>query len=99
MNDDVMSQLSFTRATLYGRQMLMPSDHALPIILPHCPCFGEPPALTVQAIAKTPVRVIDVGANIGDTVALIEERNPGKCVFLCIEAEDEFAFLCRRNMA
>src|SRR5262249_48765977 len=70
-----------------------------PAILADCPRFGEPLALLVRAVARNPVRLIDVGANVGDTVALVEAAAPGRCAFLCIEPHPAFAALCRANTA
>jgi FkbM family methyltransferase len=40
--------------------------------------------------------LIDIGANIGDTVALITENNSGK--FLCIEGDKKYLPLLRKNV-
>jgi FkbM family methyltransferase len=88
---------ALVRAVVWGRALLLPADHRLPQIVAGCPTFGEPLALLVQAIARDPVRLIDVGANIGDTVALVEAAAPGRCRILCVEPDPEFAALCRLN--
>jgi FkbM family methyltransferase len=63
------------------------------------PRFSEPVGLLTQAMPGETVRFIDVGANIGDTVALVELYAPGRCVFLCIEPDSEFVELCKLNTA
>jgi FkbM family methyltransferase len=88
---------ALVRAVLWGRPLLLTADHRLPQIVASCPTFGEPLALLVQTLDHDPVRLIDVGANIGDTVALLEAAAPGRCRILCIEPDPEFAELCRAN--
>jgi FkbM family methyltransferase len=85
-------------ATVYGRPLLMRADHGLPFVLSDCPRFGAPLAHLVRAMEKERVAVVDVGANIGDTVALLEEAAPGKCAFLCVEPDEDFARLCAANV-
>jgi FkbM family methyltransferase len=75
------------------------SDHPLPAILNHCPRFSEPLGLLVKVLGRTRnhLNIIDVGANIGDSVVLINACAGVPCSFLCIEPDAEFAQLCREN--
>lgn len=80
----------------------MPAEHPLASTLAAFPQYNRPLALAGQAIAEvgeanSPLVVIDVGANIGETIAIIEERCPGVGRYLCIEADREIAELCRSN--
>lgn len=88
---------------VYGKTMLAPSEHDLAFILQDHPQYNRGLALAVTALRDTTtlaaqsITVVDVGANIGETVAVIEERNPGVCEYLCIEADKELAAACRAN--
>jgi FkbM family methyltransferase len=89
-------------ARIYGRDMTMPSEHPLPEILLRLPQYNRPLALAVEAIWKsrpdrTTLTVVDVGANIGDTIAIIEQRLPDVCSYLCIEPDQNLAALCKSN--
>jgi len=89
-------------ARVYGRDMMMPAEHPLPIILATIPQYNRPIALAMEAISATvatgdALTLIDVGANIGDTIAIVEQRMPGRCSFLCIEPEAEINELSRLN--
>jgi FkbM family methyltransferase len=89
-------------ASLFGRTLLMPAEHPLPATLATFPQYNNPLLLAVDAIATqkgSEVSIIDVGANVGDTVAMIEQHRPGSCSFLCIEADTRLAELCRLNHA
>lgn len=84
--------------------MRMPSEHSLPEILIDSPQFNRPLALTVRAIAnlspsEVDIPVIDVGAGIGETVAVVEQCTPGICSYLCIDAEPDLVEICRHNHA
>jgi FkbM family methyltransferase len=89
-------------AHLYGRSLRMPAEHPLSLALHQYPQYNRPLALTIKALAgssadATATTVIDVGANIGETIAVIEQLNPGICSYLCIEADQDIAEICRFN--
>jgi len=89
-------------ATAYGRSMTMPAEHPLPSNLKYFPQFNRPLGRALEAIAAqdpcAPVlTVVDVGANIGDTVAILEQYLPSLCSYLCIEPDRDLAALCRSN--
>jgi FkbM family methyltransferase len=86
---------------LYGRFMRMPAEHPLPAVLHHFPQYNRPLAMAIKAIASSSsgdpnLTVVDVGANIGETVAVIEQLVPDVS-FLCIEADEDIARICRFN--
>lgn len=92
----------FVESTLYGRTMRMPSEHPLSEGLIFTPHINRPLALTVQAIANLSVDgadipVIDVGANIGETIAVIEQKVPERCSYLCIDADPDLIGICQHN--
>lgn len=87
---------------LYGRSLRIPTEHPLPLILRQHPQYNRPLALAVKALAASSpdnptLAVIDVGANIGETIAVIEQLNPGLCSYLCVEADQDIAEICRFN--
>ncbi|MHB8413562.1 MAG: FkbM family methyltransferase [Candidatus Acidiferrales bacterium] len=89
-------------ARLYGHSLTMPAEHFLPAISAAFPQFNRPLSLTIEAIARSrrddsTLTVIDVGANIGETVAIIEQRCPNLCSYLCIEPDRDLAELCKVN--
>ena len=85
---------------LYGRFMRMPAEHPLPTVLHYFPQYNRPLALAASAIeshsSDRKLTVIDVGANIGETVAAIEQRTQNVS-YLCLEADQDLAELCRFN--
>jgi FkbM family methyltransferase len=86
---------------LYGRSMRMPAEHPLPEVLHSFPQYNRPLAMAIKAIASSSsgnpdLTVIDVGANIGETVAVIEQLVPDVS-YLCIEADEDIARICRFN--
>lgn len=89
-------------AHVYGRSLIMPAEHPLPLTLQLFPQFNRPLALAIATIAAANARnselaVIDVGANIGDTIAIAEQHVPNICQYLCIEADRDLAELCKLN--
>lgn len=89
-------------ARMYGRPMLVPAEHPLPLILLIWPQCNHALGRAAEVIASAPgarghLVMIDVGANVGETVAIVESYSPGRYVYLCIEPEKEIAELCRLN--
>jgi FkbM family methyltransferase len=105
------------RFTLCGRSILLPFSHSLPILLKNHPLYSA--NLTRLAaflrIQDDRLRMIDVGANVGDSYCSVDPR-PGDS-FLLIEGEKrsytmltantandpsverEFAFLMERDLS
>lgn len=76
----------------------MREDHQLPAFIKYPSVYSKNlPRLTVDVLKKYPnFTMIDVGANIGDTVAL----SRSECFFpiVCIDADDDFFELLRNNI-
>jgi FkbM family methyltransferase len=85
---------------LYGRLMQMPAEHPLPAVLHNFPQYNRPLALAISVLSghsqSSELAVIDVGANIGETVAVIEQLTPGVS-YLCIEADKDIVRICQFN--
>lgn len=75
----------------------MPASHNLPRILKEFPHYEGEIARLAEFLLNTEGRLVmvDVGANVGDTVALIPSRNRGR--FLCIEGNPNFFKLLQKN--
>lgn len=89
-------------ANVYGRTLTVPAEHPLPAILLDFPHYNKPLSLAIQAIenvvpTRSAIAVIDVGANVGDTAAIIEQRLPNLCSYLCIEPDRDMAAILRSN--
>lgn len=82
---------------LNGTELEMPANHSLVSLLTSRPLYESElnRLLTFTAADRAPLKVIDVGANIGDTRA----RAPHtlKARWLCIEAHPGFFALMERN--
>jgi FkbM family methyltransferase len=77
--------------------LYMREDHMLPTLLKYQTYYSTNlPRLAVELFKKYPdLKMIDVGANIGDTVALTRSQ----CSFpiTCIEGDDDFFSLLEKN--
>lgn len=87
------------RVILWGRSLLLPPGHHLPYIVGLNPLWSMPiiDCLRATSVPGKPLHVVDVGANIGDTVAIIESYMPGQCRFLCIEPNVEWTPFLHEN--
>jgi FkbM family methyltransferase len=89
-------------ARLYNHDMVIPVEHPLPEILAYFPQYNRPLGLLAEVIASeaaagSPLALVDVGANIGETVAIVELHCPGRFSYLCVEPDEEIAELCKYN--
>lgn len=91
-------------AKVYGQRLAMPSRHPLPATMALFPQYNRPFRLAAAALAylrtgDAHLAVIDVGANIGDTIAILEQNCPARWLYLCIEPDREMAAYCTANHA
>ena len=72
--------------------LTMPLEHELPNILYSYPSYSQNLPNIVSFVVKkyTALGIVDVGANIGDTVALILNKVKEGISFLCIEGNSEY---------
>ncbi len=80
-------------------QLALPLSHDLPYIRAWATRYGDNFVRIVAELNRQegPVPVIDVGANVGDTVALV--REVGEHPVLCVEGSAEYLPLLRANVA
>jgi FkbM family methyltransferase len=82
---------------LNGAELEMPANHSLVTLLNSRPLYESElnRLISFTAADRAPLRIIDIGANIGDTRA----RAPHglKAEWLCIEAHPAFFALMQRN--
>ena len=89
-------------AHVYGHDLMMPAEHPLAATVAIYPQYNRPLALAAQAIADcspsaSRLTAIDVGANIGETIALVQQSWGAKGWYLCIEPDPDIAEICRLN--
>ena len=82
---------------VHGRAVTMPLSHALPIYLKEFPFYDRLPGRLAQFIREKlrVIRCIDVGANVGDTIAalkepFVSEKRATVDTFLAIEPNPRF---------
>ncbi len=83
---------------VHGRDLVMPLSHALPLYLQGCPFYDRLPVrLAKFTNAKlNSVKCIDVGANVGDTIAafkeslVAEKKHTNADIFLAVEPNPKF---------
>jgi FkbM family methyltransferase len=82
-----------------SQYLQMPLSHALPIVRQRHPDYSQNLARLASCIqTKYPdLKVIDIGANIGDSVFII--RNKVSCPILCIEGDPVFFKILQTNTA
>jgi FkbM family methyltransferase len=81
-----------------GASLKLPLSHALPRIRKYCVHYGLNVGRIGEAVAhKYPeMTAIDVGANVGDTLAIMRAR--ATYPILCVEAEERFFGILRENV-
>lgn len=83
---------------LGGREFLMPLDHDLPLWRKAHPNYAKNIGRLCMYIGEkyTGFQMIDIGANVGDTVAVVREQS--ECPILCIEGDPFFFGVLQENL-
>lgn len=82
---------------LWGRRLRLPAYHHLPFIVGNNPLCFMPLVHCVAALSEPVLTIIDIGANVGDSAAMIESHLPGRCKFVCIEPNTEWIPYLKAN--
>jgi FkbM family methyltransferase len=82
------------RHPVAGVELELPLSHELPFYLHDHPRYGRNAG---ELAVLTGGPVVDIGANVGDTAAIVRAYTDAP--ILCIEGEDRFFELLRRNAA
>ncbi len=77
--------------------ILLPAEHLLPVYQRQHPRYDRFLPHLAAALGAD-ATIIDVGANCGDTLAGMVERNPG-ATYVCIEPDDGFFAFLQDNIA
>lgn len=90
---------ALTRITIGQFDLYAHRDHPIGRYMREQPNYGKNlPRIVGKMIEKYPnLAVVDIGANIGDTVALI--RSQVDCPIICIEGDDFYFNLLKKNIA
>ena len=93
-SNDPLIKYSFSGVTL-----LIPFSHKLPFILKDFPYYSSNLARLAQYVKQkyNDLHFIDVGANVGDTVAILREK--AFFPILCIEGDLQFVTVLKRNIS
>ena len=80
-----------------NRTLLITWSHHLPMLLRYCPHYETEIGRLATHLSRTEgdLLMIDVGANVGDTIATLPALDRAK--FLCIEGSQKFHDLLRKN--
>jgi len=83
--------------SVHGRVLRLPFSHTLPLNLKSYPCYDALPARLGKFIGKKEgqLRCIDVGANIGDSIAAFFQNESDQ--FLAIEPAEKFNRFLQKN--
>jgi FkbM family methyltransferase len=86
---------------VHGVKMLLPSSHALPSIVTSFPYYDTSLPEFLQFLRGergTKLLIVDVGANVGDTAALIAAKVGAENVrFICLEADEQYLPFLKAN--
>jgi len=79
------------------KALFMPWSHNLPLILRKNPLYETEIGRLASHLSKTDgeLLMIDIGANIGDTIAALPPL--GRAKFLCVEGSERYFGLLRKN--
>lgn len=92
-----------TPARVHGFDVVLNEGDTYPAIVAAFPFFNAPLVELIEQMRlfrERPLVVVDVGAAIGDTVLLLQQRCSGAVEkFICVEGNSEFLELLRANVS
>jgi len=88
----------YIRFNLADSEILVPLGHDLPLIRSAFPWYSNNIARLCGYMSERypDLHLIDIGANIGDTVAIIREQS--QCPILCVEADNYYFNILSENL-
>ncbi len=89
----VRSYKGLVSSRLHGHPVVLTNGHWYSLVCRQIPKFNQPLFSLVEALSakKTKLKVVDVGAAVGDTVLFLETNFSGKIDhYLCIDGDEEF---------
>jgi FkbM family methyltransferase len=82
-----------------GSRLTLPLSHSLPVSRRRYPRYSENLGLVARLVAESGGHtMIDVGANIGDSAAIVKAHAPGMAI-LCVDADPAYLPFLRSNTA
>jgi FkbM family methyltransferase len=89
---------NLVRYQLGGSEILLPLSHGLPQIRAAFPQYSTNIARLCSYVSeKYPnLHMIDIGANVGDTAAIVRELSP--CPILCVEGDEYYFNILSENI-
>jgi FkbM family methyltransferase len=100
-NDDSKPVIDEVTTVVHGAQLVLPRSHNLPHYVSAHPFYDSALpqlALFLRQRGESPLTVIDIGANFGDTAAIVAAAVGGDEVkFICVEADAQYIPWLRRN--
>ncbi len=91
------------RTTIHGREVIVNYGHTYPLTSRKIRTFDNPVVELVFQVSSAigrPISLVDVGANIGDTILVLEANCPEMIdEFLCVDADSEFFGYLKSNLA
>jgi FkbM family methyltransferase len=98
-----MKRRKVVHATIHGHEAVMNFGYSYPITARLHAHFNDPLLQLVQTVWKQkgrPLRFVDVGAAIGDTVLLIQSNCADMVSeYVCIDGDEEFFHYLEQNLA
>lgn len=90
----IHSYKGLVKSKLHGKSVILTNGHWYSLVCRMYPKFNQPLFSLVEAITKDSdrkIKVIDVGAAVGDTVLFLEANFPTRIAnYLCIDGDSEF---------
>src|SRR5579863_5501090 len=90
------------RTRIHGRKALVNYGHTYPLTSRRYRTFNNPVVELVfqsYSLKNHPITLVDVGANVGDTILLLKANCPGMVGdFVCVDADPEFFSYLENNL-
>jgi len=103
LNSAFQARRRIVRTTIHERSALVNFGYTYPVTARLYPNFNNPLLELVHATYKSKqrsIRLVDVGAAIGDTVLLVDANCPGMVSeYVCVDGDAEFFEYLKKNLS
>jgi FkbM family methyltransferase len=96
------NQKIFITTKIHGFKAILPAGHWYLLVLQKYLKFNQPIVSLIKYLEflhKRPLKIVDVGSAVGDTVLLIENRSSYKHNFICIDGDPDYIKISENNLS
>lgn len=89
------------KTKIHGFNVILPAGHWYLLVLKKYLKFNQPLVSLLkysECIEKRPLKIIDIGSAVGDTILLLESKSSFEHAYICIDGDEEYNTIAKENL-